>query len=386
MPPTRPDHQSTSNPITPINPPKTLLSLPKELLTEVCSYLDQKTAISLLYVHRTLHQPAESRIYREINLFIPTYWGEPVLIRPANLRYGTDPYCTWAKKQALYVENAGRAEARRRAEEMIKVLSRGDGRWRYVRKVVIEPRPGAVNAIIQILSLAKEYINEIQVVQSRKHINRIQWEPPMLQTIWAKLLDFQSYGNFIMPNLSTIRVRLEKYDCSAVPLTLIVLAGRLDVLEIDGGRACSDDGCPCTDVEWDRGLSGLRKLSSVRIEAKAEDDISSTTLLEWLWDYTRAESLALRIKTTGHSGADLECFGWLFGMLGVDTMRRVDFRLGATTFADMLSWDPCGGDYEGWSQGSKLNSLIQDAPAVRRSAKERLEVSRTDIETNEKPG
>jgi hypothetical protein len=131
--------------MTSINPPKSLLSLPKELMADICGQLDQRTAINLLYVHRSFHQPAESRIYRDITLSIPTYWGEPVLIRPE--RYGSHEYVAWAKKQAKEVELAGRAEARRRAEELIVALStRGLERWRYIRKLVIEPRVEANNA------------------------------------------------------------------------------------------------------------------------------------------------------------------------------------------------------------------------------------------------
>jgi hypothetical protein len=225
-----PNPQTTS-----INPPKSLLSLPKELMADICSQLDQKTAINMLYVHRSFHQPAESRIYRDITLSIPTYWGEPVLIRPE--RYGSHEYVAWAKKQAKEVEMAGRAEARRRAEEMIVILSRGAERWRYIRKLVIEPRVEANNAIIQILSLARNYITELEIIKSRDHIYRNEWYPADNERIWSKLTDFGSVDKYSFPNLVKASFHLEHNDCSSIPALLLQRTPVLEEVSIKGGYA-----------------------------------------------------------------------------------------------------------------------------------------------------
>jgi hypothetical protein len=225
-----PNPQTTS-----INPPKSLLSLPKELMADICSQLDQKTAINMLYVHRSFHQPAESRIYRDITLSIPTYWGEPVLIRPE--RYGSHEYVVWAKKQAKEFEMAGRAEARRRAEELIVALStRGLERWRYIRKLVIEPRVEANNAIIQILSLARNYVTEIEIVKSRDHIYRDQWTPTRKESFWGKFSDFGSVDKYTFPNLVKVSVNLEDWDCSCLPELLLQRAPHLEHIELYGGN------------------------------------------------------------------------------------------------------------------------------------------------------
>jgi len=244
-----PDPEMTTS----INPPKSLLSLPKELMADICSQLDQKTAINLLYVHRSLHQPAESSIYRDITLSIPTYWGEPVLIRPG--RYGTHEYVTWAKKQAKEVELAGRAEARRRAEELIIALStRGLERWRYIRKMVIEPRVEANNAIIQILSLARNYVTEIEIVKSRDHIYRDQWTPTRKEAFWSKFADFGSVDKYTFPNLVKVIVSLEDWECNCLPELLLQRSPHLGHVELYGGTPTDyshrepedpDDYCDC---------------------------------------------------------------------------------------------------------------------------------------------
>jgi len=203
-------------------------------MADICSQLDQKTAINLLYVHRSFHQPAESRIYRDITLSIPTYWGEPVLIRPE--RYGSNEYVAWAKRQAKEVEMAGRAEARRRAEELIVALStRGLERWRYIRKLVIESRVEANNAIVQILSLARNYITEIEIIKSRDHIYRSQWTPTRKESFWGKFADFGSVDKYTFPNLVKVSVKLEAGDCSCLPELLLQRAPHLEHVELDGG-------------------------------------------------------------------------------------------------------------------------------------------------------
>jgi hypothetical protein len=367
------------NPIIPINPPKSLLSLPKELLTEVCSLLDRKDAISLLYVHRSLHQSAESRIYRDITLSIPTYWGEPVLIRPEGSPYGTNSYCTWAKKQALQVENAGRAEARRRVEEMIKVLSRGTERWRYVRKVVIEPRVGANNAILQFLSLAREHVSEIEIITSRKHIFRDQWQPVPSQTIWAKLLDFDIGEQFDFPNLSTIKVALEGYDCSSSPLALIHLAKGLQHLEVVGGKTegmeiCEEERCPCYIADISYVSFAPIHLQTLVYRGDLDPDGCGSRLLSWVGT-THVTDLTFRIGQTGDLGLDWD-HTWLPDVMNGGDLRRLDLRLGHFPLAAILNTtyfsDP---DVEvGDPDNQRLRILIQYAPNVEGSATERLDV------------
>jgi hypothetical protein len=245
----------------------------------------------------------------------------------------------------LQVENAGRAEARRRVEEMIKVLSRGTERWRYVRKVIIEPRVGANNAILQFLSLAREHVSEIEFITSRKHIFRDQWQPDPSQTIWAKLLEFDMGEEYNFPNLSTIKVALEKYDCSSSPLTLIHLSKRLQHLEVVGGKTkeieiCEGERCPCfIAAETHHG-------SASRIHHT--DD----TGLEW----------------------DDE---WLPKLMDGGSLRRLDLRVDNFPLAAILD-NTYFSDHDvevGDPDNQRLRTLIQDAPHVRGSATERLDVS-----------
>jgi len=272
---------------SPLSPPRSLLSLPREVMSDVCAQLDQKTAINLLFVHRSLHQPAESRIYRDITLSIPTYWGEPVLIRP-DIEYGSDEYVAWAKRRSMRVELAGRAEARRRAEEMIMSLSRGVERWRYVKKLVIEPRVEANNAIVQILSLARKYVTEIEIIKSRDHIYRDQWTPTRGDTFWSKLAGFGSVKQYSFPNLVKVTSSLESWECSCLPELLLIRAPRLEVVKISSDLTYDasshaeprsyEDGCDCLhDVDVDPRLDHVRAgyhrtLREATIDCSVDED------------------------------------------------------------------------------------------------------------------
>jgi hypothetical protein len=373
-----------SNPqTTSINPPKSLLSLPKELMADICSQLDQKTAINMLYVHRSFHQPAESRIYRDITLSIPTYWGEPVLIRPE--RYGSHEYVAWAKRQAKEVEMAGRAEARRRAEELIVALStRGLERWRYIRKLVIEPRVEANNAIIQILSLARNYVTEIEIIKSRDHIYRDQWTPTRKESFWGKFADFGSVDKYIFPNLVKVSVNLEDGDCSCLPELLLQRAPHLEHVELYGGTPTDyshdepegpDDYCDCPYQEspgrkathrsppWEATL----RVAHITCTAK-ESYGCPPELAESIISSDYLKKLTIRIEDlVDHDG---DAYGWLALMLHHPTLEHFEYDIPNMTMDETLvslaenAEDP----------RSSLKTLIYPVPQVQVNH-ERLEVS-----------
>jgi len=353
-------------------------------MTDICSRLDQKSAISLLYVHRSFHQPAESRIYRDITLSIPTYWGEPVLIRPPHLHYGTEPYIKWAKKQAKEVEMAGRAEARRRAEEMIMNLSKGTERWRYIRKLVIEPRVGANNAIVQILSLARQYITEIIIVTSRKHIYRSEWAPKTGETLWAKLADFGPFETYTFPNLNTIAIDLERYDCCSSPAYLIDRASGLQVIKLNGGNARyqeherpenGDEDCECASwydfAETHESMLGSLRIVDIAYDACGIDETSPRLIRRCL-----AQSGITELKINIENAAfNEDGSGWLEDILLHSSIEHLEYDIPTIPIDEAIEELPGIEDAE-----AVLQSLIHHTPNLG-SADERLQVSRLHVTT-----
>ena len=367
--------------MTSINPPKSLLSLPKELVADICSQLDQKTAINLLYVHRSFHQPAESRIYRDITLSIPTYWGEPVLIRPE--RYGSNEYIAWAKKQAKGVEMAGRAEARRRAEELIVALStRGLERWIYIRKLVIEPRVEANNAIIQILSLARNYVTEIEIIKSRDHIYRDQWTPKRKESFWAKFADFGLVDKYTFPNLVKVSVKLEIWDCCCLPEMLLQRTPNLEHVELQGGTATDlshsepqdpDDICDCPYQETSEGnthisppWTGALRGASIDCPATGYDG-NPPNLMESIMNARNLKKLTLRLEDAIDEGGDEQ--DWVSDLLHHPTLEHLEYDVPEIPFISALEMAECEKDHH-----SALQALIYSVPAIN-LASERLEVS-----------
>ena len=366
--------------MTSINPPKSLLSLSKELMADICSQLDQKTAINLLYVHRSFHQPAESRIYRDITLSIPTYWGEPVLIRPE--RYGSNEYIAWAKKQAKEVEMAGRAEARRRAEELIVALStRGLERWRYIRKLVIEPRVEANNAIVQILSLARNYITEIDIIKSRDHIYRSQWTPTRKESFWGKFADFGSVDKYMFPNLVKVSVDLEKWECCNLPELLLQRAPKLEYVGLRGGDPKDashadydhDDDCDCPYQQgvgesthlpppWEATL----RVASISCGATAYFG-APPDLMESIIVAKNLEKLTLRL--TDAVDEDGQGTEWLSDLLHHPTLEHLEYDIPEIPFSEALDVAERDEDHH-----SALQVLIYSVPDIN-LASERLEVS-----------
>jgi hypothetical protein len=373
-----PNPQTTS-----INPPKSLLSLPKELMADICSQLDQKTAINMLYVHRSFHQPAESRIYRDITLSTPTYWGEPVLIRPE--RYGSHEYVAWAKKQAKEVEMAGRAEARRRAEELIVALStRGLERWRYIRKLVIEPRVEANNAIIQILSLARNYVTEIEIVKARDHIYRDQWTPKRKESFWSKFADFGSVDKYTFPNLVKVSIELEKWDCCCLPELLLQRTPNLTYVELRGGSPKDgsretpyddEDICDCPYQGSPNAATHISPpweatLQEASISCKATSYLGTPPdLMESIMAAENLKKLKLRlIDAIDEDGNGSE---WLFDVLHHPTLEQLEYDVSEIPFSDALEMTERDEDHH-----SALQVLIYPVPDIN-LASERLDVSHT---------
>lgn len=197
----------------------------------------------------------------------------------------------------------------------------------------------------------------------------------MAQTFWTKLLDFDESNEFGFPNLTTIKVALEDYDCSSLPLALIPLAHGVEYLKITGGRTndtvlCEEQGCACLGVIGEAHYSSLLRLRTMVIHGDLTDTDEPSFLLRWVAARACVWDLTLRIGGSGHHALEEE-EDWLQDMLVTDVLQRLDIRLGGSTFEDVLL---CIGvnDEEEYAA---LDTLIVDAPQVQDSATERLDVS-----------
>jgi hypothetical protein len=276
---------------------------------------------------------------------------------------------------------AGRAEARRRAEEMIMILSRGTERWRYIRKLVIEPRIGANNAIVQILSLARHYITEIEIVKSREHIYRSQWKPKSAETLWAKLADFGSFETYTFPNLKSVRIDLEDYDCCDSPGYLIDRATGLQRITLHGGSADypghehpehGDNDCEC--ASWvnfaEDHAPTFASLRSVDIAYVADEsgDYPPRLIRRCLVQEGVTE-LKTNIKNAGIYETGPE---WIEEILNHASVKHLEYNI------PLVSIDMAVEELEMSDAAPVLQSLIYHIPKLA-SADERLQASHFSI-------
>jgi hypothetical protein len=184
------------------------------------------------------------------------------------------------------------------------------------------------------------------------------------------------------PNLSTIKVALEKYDCSSSPLTLIHLSKRLQHLEVVGGKTkeieiCEGERCPCfIAAETQHGSASRSILQTLVYHGDLDPDGFGSRLLSWAGLKTRVTDLTLRIHHTDDTGLEWDD-EWLPKLMDGGSLRRLDLRVDNFPLAAILD-NTYFSDHDvevGDPDNQRLRTLIQDAPHVRGSATERLDVS-----------
>jgi hypothetical protein len=267
---------------------------------------------------------------------------------------------------------AGRAEARRRAEEMIKILSRGPERWRYIRKLVIEPRVGVNSAIVQILSLARNYIVELEIVKSRDHIYRSQWSPRKGETIWAKLADFGPFETYTFPNLKSISVQLEDYDCVNVVGHIIQRAPGTLHIKLEGGDTNyfgheeNEDGEDCDCMLWSNhqapNLAPNCKVADISCPAH-EGCGTPPLVVSELLRLSPLTSLKIRLDGAGTENGT----GWLDTILMDEAIAHLEYDIPNIPFSEAV-------EETGLVDNYAIRSLIITLPDIS-AAHERLQVS-----------
>lgn len=254
---------------------------------------------------------------------------------------------------------------------MIKILSRGPERWRYIRKLVIEPRVGANSTIVQILSLAREYIVELEIIKSRDHIYRSRWNPKKGETLWSKLVDFGSFKTYTFPNLKVLSVDLENYDCASLPGHIIQRTAGLRHVTLKGGKAfyqgheADEEGDDCDCRAWDDYCSTpmAPELQTADLTCPAPDDNGPPpSLICRLMQIRSLEKLRISIDDAGEGPE------WLDDVIDHPNIKHLEYDIPDIPFEEAV--ELVGGSIE----SSALRSLIVTVPDIS-SAHERLQVS-----------
>lgn len=265
---------------------------------------------------------------------------------------------------------------------MIVALStRGPERWRYNRKLVIEPRVEANNAIIQIMSLARNYVTEIEIIKSRDHIYRDQWTPKRKESFWSKLVDFGSIDNYIFPNLVKVSVDLEKWDCCCLPELLLQRAPRLEEADLRGGYPINsshtdlvdEDECDCPYQEIDGKTPHISPpwaatLRAATISCRATAYYGSPPDL--MDNIIKADNLMkLNLRLTEAGDEDGDSSPWYANLLHHPTLEHLEYDVPDVPFSEALEHAERDD-----TDHSALQTLIYSLPAIE-MAHERLEVS-----------
>lgn len=264
---------------------------------------------------------------------------------------------------------AGRAETRRKVENIILVMD--DERRKCVRKVVIEPRPGANNAIVQVSSFVKDHVREMELMPLRDHIFRDQWQPTRSEMLWHKLLDF-GLQNDCFRNLETVTIEYSVTDHADNLISLLRLSPNIRVLHITaaGDIDYHPSHCDCGSqhlADEYRSLDELPLLEQLSITSKGPADGG---LQEWISDLLQAagnlRSFTLHLPAAyGYPPIDV----WLEALNDSSELTRLDWRCGAGFQLD---------EFQLVSLNlSSLEQLIVDDFRIDSAAKERIEVSET---------
>lgn len=202
-------------------PPLSLTDLPAEILSQVSRLLDRPSAISFALVSRVFTVPAESRLWRDLDLTLPPNFGRRPWVRPCE--EGTDGYELLNEEEVARVREDCRTELMERIRKMSS--SWDERRMGLVRAIKIVSCYGAVNQTISILTMVNSTLRYLHFVLA-------DWSPEW-QSIDIVML--QSITSF--PALTHIRIDFGAIIYADFLTTLVAGAPNLVHLEASIGSS-----------------------------------------------------------------------------------------------------------------------------------------------------
>ncbi|KAI9634337.1 uncharacterized protein MKK02DRAFT_39014 [Dioszegia hungarica] len=167
-------------------PPRTLQSLPQELISLIISNLDRAGAISLRLTSSAFSNATEEFLWRTIDLCVPPHYGELPSVQPCATSEDK-AYREWAEGMAQSAVVKVRAALK---DKMRRVALAGDERrMRMVEIIRVMAIPGAVYGFLHTLEIVSSHLKRLELYVPDRYVFDYGWPAGLNETLDFKLID-----------------------------------------------------------------------------------------------------------------------------------------------------------------------------------------------------